>query len=66
MSDHLLTAKQAADLIDVSLTYIRTARVKGLIGFTQVGKKFRYSQTDVLNLVRTFEPHKLNDNINIE
>lgn len=52
-----LNAVEAAALIGVSVSFIRTQTQKGLLAYTKLGCRYFYEAKDVLNLIQKVEPH---------
>ena len=52
-----ISAKEAAELIGRSVSFIRMMKVSGALPFVQLGGRYTFNRRDVLNLFKKSEPH---------
>ena len=55
--DEQLTPKEAAELLGCSVTFIRNQKVAGKLPYIQLGSRYTFNKTDVLNLRKQVIPH---------
>jgi len=48
----LLTEPEAAEVLNVPVSWLASLRKRGLIRFTQLGKYVRYSETQITEIIR--------------
>lgn len=52
-----LSAKEAAEFLKCSVSFIRKAKQEGKVGFTQLGGRYTFTKEQLLTLVKKVEPH---------
>lgn len=59
MDNQNLTAAEAAQFLGCSVSFIRKAKQRGELPYTQLGSRYTFDKNDVLNLVKRVghEPH---------
>lgn len=55
--ENQITAQQAAELLNCSISFIRKAKQQGKLAFTSLGGRYTFERQDVLKLRKKTEPH---------
>lgn len=53
-----LDAKQAAEFLGCSVSFIRQAKAQGKLAYTQFGSRYTFEESDLLTLIKKVELSK--------